>query len=189
MLNLMQIMKKIILLTPIIITLFLVNNALINACECISPAPPKESLEKSTAVFAGKVIDVDVPRGIVISTADPVKVTFEVSKVWKGPDYKTLVVTTARDGASCGYSFKQGEEYIIYTYGEGDKLSTGICSRTKPLANSQQDLEELGEGSLPTNSGSNYVHQASNFVQILSIVGGLIVLIAIVALVFRKYKK
>ena len=87
-------MKKIILLTLIIINLFLVNNALVNACSCISPALPKESLEKSTAVFAGKIIDVDVPRGIVISTADPVKVTFEVSKVWKGSDYKTLVVTT-----------------------------------------------------------------------------------------------
>ena len=60
----------------------------------------------------------------MISSADPVKVTFEVSKIWKGPDYKTLVVTTARDGASCGYPFKQDEEYIVYAYGEEDKFGT-----------------------------------------------------------------
>lgn len=182
-------MKKIILLTLIIINLFLINLSLVNACSCILPAPPKESLEKSTAVFAGKVVDVDVPIGIVISSADPVKVTFDISKVWKGSNYKTLVVTTARDGASCGYSFKKGEEYIVYTYGEGDKLSTGICSRTKLLVNAQEDLEGLGEANLPTNSGSNYVPQSSSFVQILSIIGGLIVLIIIIILVFRKYKK
>ena len=138
--------------------------------------PPKESLEKSTTVFAGKVVDIDVPSGIVISSADPMKVTFDVSKVWKGPNYKTLVVTTARDGTSCGYSFKQGEEYIVYTYGEGDKLSTGICSRTKLLANAQEDLVGLGEGNLPTNSGSK-------------IVSGLVVIIIIIVFVVRKYKK
>ena len=169
--------------------MFLVNLSLVNACSCISPAPPKESLEKSTTVFAGKVVDIDVPSGIVISSADPMKVTFDVSKVWKGPNYKTLVVTTARDGASCGYSFKQGEEYIVYTYGEGDKLSTGICSRTNLLATAQEDLVGLGEGNLPTNSGSNYVPQSPNFVQILSIVGGLVVIIIIIVFVFRKYKK
>lgn len=182
-------MKKIILLTLIIINLFLVNISLVNACSCIPPALPKESLEKSTAVFAGKVVDIDIPRGLVVSSADPVKVTFDVSKVWKGPDYKTLVITTARDGATCGYSFTQGDEYIVYTYGEGDKLSTGICSRTQLLANAQEDLEGLGEGNLPTNSASNNVPQTSNFVQILSIGGGLIVLIVIIILVFRKYQK
>ena len=182
-------MKKIFLLLLLIGSLLVVNTTVVNACSCIQPAPPQESLEQSTSVFAGKVIDIDVPSGIVVSSADPVKVTFEVSKIWKGTNYKTLVVTTSRYEESCGYLFKQGEEYIVYTYGEGDKLNTGICSRTKLLANAQEDLRELGEDNLPTNSGSNYVPQTSNLIQILLIVGGLIVLIVILTWVIRKYKK
>ena len=182
-------MRKIFLLLFIVGSLLVVNTVIINACLCIQPAPPQESLEQSTAVFVGKVIDIDVPSGIVVSSADPVKVTFEVSKIWKGPDYKTLVLTTARDGVSCGYSFKQNDEYIVYAYGEENKLSTGICSRTRLLASAQDDLQELGEGNLPTNSGSSYMPQTSNLALIISTVGIAIILIAIVVLVIRKYKK
>jgi len=182
-------MRKIILLLFIVGSLLVVNTAIVNACSCVQPAPPKESLEQSTAVFAGKVIDIDVPSGIIVSSADPVKVTFEVSKIWKGPDYETLVLTTARDGASCGYGFKENEEYIVYAYGEENKLSTGICSRTRLLANAQEDLQDLGVGDLPTNSGSNYVPQTSNFVLIASIAGIAIVLFAIIIFLIRKYKK
>lgn len=182
------IMRKIILSLFIVISLLFINTAIVNACSCVQPAPPKESLEHSTAVFAGKVVDIDVPSGLVISSADPVKVTFEVLEIWKGHDYKTLVLTTARDGASCGYSFKQNEEYIVYAYGEENKLSAGICSRTKLLTNAQEDLRELGEGNLPSNSSSGYIPQTFNLIQIISAVGFAVVLIVIVVLI-RKYKK
>lgn len=118
------------------------------ACTCIESRLPIEELEKSTAVFTGKVIDIDVRRGIVLSSADPVKVTFDVSETWKGPDYKVLVVTTVRYSASCGYPFEQGEEYIVYARGEEDKLNTGICSRTKLLAAAEEDLATLGPGTM-----------------------------------------
>lgn len=182
-------MRKIFLFLFIVGSLLVVSTAIVNACSCIQPAPPQESLEQSTAVFAGRVIDIDATTGIVVSSADPVKVIFEVSKIWKGPDYKTLILTTARDGASCGYSFKENEEYIVYAYGEEDKLSTGICSRTNLLTSAQEDLQELGAGNLPTDSGSNYVPQTFNFVLIISIVGIAIVLIGIVVLLIRRYKK
>jgi len=183
-------MRKIFLLLFILGSLLVVNTAIVNACSCAQPAPPQESLKQSTAVFAGKVIDINVPSGIAGSSADPVKVIFEVSKIWKGPDYETLVLTTARSGVSCGYSFKENEEYIVYAYGEEDKLSTGICSRTTLLANAQNDLKDLGEGNLPTNPGFNYVPQTSNLITVISIVGIAIVLIIIVVvLVVRKYKK
>ena len=74
--------------------LFSISSLSAFACSCVEPGTPLEQLEWADAVFAGKVIDVDAPGGLVISTADPVKVTFDVSKVWKGSDDKTLVVTT-----------------------------------------------------------------------------------------------
>ena len=94
-------MRKIVILLFMVASLLLVNTAMVWACSCAKPLSPKESLEKSTAVFAGKVVDIDIPQ-IATSSLDPVKITFKVSKIWKGPDYKTLVLTTARSGASCG---------------------------------------------------------------------------------------
>ena len=181
-------MKKIFLFLFVIGSLLILNTAIIDACSCIQPASPQESLEQSTAVFSGKVINIDIPSEIV-SSADPVKVTFEVSKIWKGHDYKTLVLTTERSGISCGYSFKKNEEYIVYAYGEEDSLSTNTCSRTKLLARAQEDLQELDYENLPTNSGSNSVPQTSNLVLIISIISITIVLIGIVILLIRKYKK
>lgn len=182
-------MKKLFLLLFVVGSLLVINTSLVNACSCVQPAPPKDSLEQSTAVFTGKVVDIDVPIGIVVSSADPVKITFEVSKIWKGPDYETLVLTTARGGASCGYGFIVNEEYIVYAYDEENTLSTGICSRTRLLANAKEDLQDLGAGNLPTNSGSNYVPQTSNFVLIISIVGIATVLLVITIFLIRKYKK
>jgi len=133
-------------------------NTALNTCSCALPPGPRESLEHATAVFAGKVININVLSGTSISSADPVEVTFEVSQIWKGPNYRTLAVITAINGVSCGFSFKQNKEYIVYAYGEENGLSTTICSRTKLLTNAQEDLKELGEGNLPSSSGSNKVH-------------------------------
>ncbi len=170
----------------IIISLISVNIA--SACSCAQNPLPTGALQDSTAVFAGKVTNIEVPSGLVIiSSADPVKVTFEVSKLWKGQSYKTLVVTTSRDGASCGYSFKEDEEYVVYTYGEENKLSTNICSRTKLLSNAQEDLAALGEGNIPTIEGTNVPIQ-SNFQQILWIIIGILVLV-VVFFIIRKYRK
>lgn len=157
------------------------------ACSCIEPFPPKESLEKASAVFTGKVVSIDVPK-IMISSADPVKVTFEVSKIWKGFDYKILVITTARSEASCGYSFKQGEEYIVYTRGEENELNTGLCSRTKLIANAQEDIKELGEGRLPNIENSNLSNKF-NYFQVFIIGIGTLVIITAIPLIIKKFKK
>lgn len=92
-------MREIILPFFIIVYLCIINTVIVSACSCAPLPSPQESLEKSTAVFAGKVTGIDIPNRIIISSADPVSVTFNVSEIWKGPDYKTLVVTTAREEA------------------------------------------------------------------------------------------
>lgn len=181
-------MKKIILSLSIITSLFVFNIAFVFACSCIQPTSPKEALKQSTAVFVGEVIDIDVSSGIVISSADLVKVIFEVSKIWKGPDYKTLILTTARDGVSCGYSFEQGKEYIVYARGKGKKLNVSLCSRTKLLANAQEDIEELGEGGAPSVPNSNLPYR-HNFIQIFAIGIGILIFVAAVFLINKKFKK
>ena len=77
---------------------------------------------------------------------DPTTVGFEVSTVWKGPSYATAYLTTARSEASCGFTFDEGEEYIVYSR---DGSTVSLCSRTALLENAEAELNELGEGHKP----------------------------------------
>jgi hypothetical protein len=119
------------------------------ACSCMMPGTPAQEMDRSVAVFAGRVVSINAPVGIVISSADPVVITFDVSQVWKGPEEATIRLTTARDSASCGYEFTTGQEYIVYAYHSEEGLSTGLCTRTNRLENAADDLAALGQGVVP----------------------------------------
>jgi hypothetical protein len=118
------------------------------ACSCAPPPAVSEELARKTAIFSGKVTAVTPPKKKpVMSSADPVKIDFEVTEVWKGNVAKTTAVYTAQSSASCGYQgFTEGKEYIVYAYGSEERLETGLCERTKPLASASEDLKELGTG-------------------------------------------
>jgi hypothetical protein len=120
------------------------------SCSCAPPPPPAEALAQATAVFAGTVTNIDVPGGAVISTADPIAVTFAVETVWKGPVEPTLLVTTARGQATCGYHFDLHQSYLVYAYGSENNLETDLCSRTTRLSPILEDLIVLGEGTMPS---------------------------------------
>ena len=119
------------------------------ACSCIPPRPPLESMANSDGVFAGKVLRIEAEEGLLINSADPVKVVFEVSRVWKGAEEGAIALSTARDSASCGYDFIVGEEYLVYANNGESGLTTGLCTRTMPLSTAGEDLAALGEGAVP----------------------------------------
>lgn len=116
------------------------------ACSCLPPPPPKKALEGSAAVFSGKVTDVTLEKGQKI-------VTIEVDRVWKGKVGAKVVVTTASNGAACGYNFttKGDATYLIYAYENKGVLGTNICTRTTTLAAGAADIKELGDGEKPKN--------------------------------------
>jgi hypothetical protein len=119
------------------------------ACSCLPPRPPLESMANSDAVFSGKVVRIDSEDAVIMSSADPVNVVFEVSRVWKGDEKGAIALSTARDSASCGYDFVVGEEYLVYANISDTGLTTGLCSRTMPLSSAGEDLAVLGEGTIP----------------------------------------
>ncbi len=124
----------------------------VSACSCAYPDSVKAELDRKTAVFTGKVIDiVEEKQSIALnSSADPIKVLFEVNESWKGVNSSQTIVRTARDDASCGYEFEKNKEYIVYAYGDNDNLETGYCERTTLLSDASEDLEILGQGKKPT---------------------------------------
>ncbi len=125
------------------------------ACSCAGPGSPSEELEQFDAVFTGRVVSIQHsfdPDAAPYSPRDRTTVGFEVSAVWKGDVQETMYVTTAPSDASCGFSFVEGEEYIVYGYDSSradDGYSVGLCSRTALLGQAQADLDELGQGHAP----------------------------------------
>ena len=63
-----------------------------------------------------------------------------------------MYITTPPTGGSCGFTFVEGEEYIVYghdsNYDDGG-YTVGICSRTALLELAQADLDAFGEGQAP----------------------------------------
>jgi len=116
------------------------------ACTCAPPKSPARELERSTAVFSGKVLEVKRHK----RTGDifgGVEAVFRVERAWKGVESRTVSVFTSAQSAACGYGFKEGSSYLVYAHGNAEsKLSTSICSRTRRLKDAREDLDELGAG-------------------------------------------
>jgi hypothetical protein len=118
------------------------------ACSCISPEPPQTALGKATAVFSGRVADIDEPA-FPTNTLQPVHVTLNVERSWKGPLTDEIEVRTAISSASCGFTFEENQEYLVYANGDPDDLEVSLCSRTTPLQNASADLAAFGRGITP----------------------------------------
>lgn len=125
------------------------------ACSCAAPPSVKEELDRKTAVFEGKAVDVIVPnKEIIDSSVDLVEVRFEVSRAWKGQVNANETVYTAIWSESCGYTdFEAGRSYLVSAYGSPDRLETGMCELTKPVDQASAELAELGKGYAPRSAG------------------------------------
>ena len=89
----------------------------VHACKCAEPGSPSEELEKFSAVFAGRAVSIQHsydPKAASVSPEDRTTVGFEVSAVWKGTVHEDMYITTPPTGGSCGFTFVEGEEYIVY---------------------------------------------------------------------------
>lgn len=107
------------------------------ACSCSSPGPFDREVRRAGAVFAGTPVGSEdsvgwADRLFGYSSGDPIDWTFEVDTVIKGDLKVETHVSAARDGGSCGVSFRPGRRYVVFAYeeGEGDALSTNLCTRT-----------------------------------------------------------
>ena len=134
---------------------FLASPGQAHACKCAVPGTPAEELEKFSAVFAGRVVSIRHSYDLNAASYTPddrTTVGFEVSTVWKGTVHEDMFITTPPTGGSCGFTFVQGEEYVVYAddsaYGD-DGYTASICSRTALLRQAQADLDALGEGRAP----------------------------------------
>jgi hypothetical protein len=132
--------------------------------------PIQRYISSSDAVFSGKVVEIDRPSPIK-SSEDPETVTFRVIESWKGPGGGgTLEVKTPVSGASCGYHFEEGQDYLVYAYGKGEPFETSICSGTTHLSKADEDLALLGNGE-KLKDGGDALTDTSGGVSVRAMVG------------------
>lgn len=132
------------------------------ACSCMEQTT-KEHLDSSQAVFTGKVLRIDEfhPSFPLISSSDPLTITFQTDTVWKGQPEKIIKVNTALESASCGYPFELSKKYLVYAYSSDQVLTTGLCSGTKPFDLAAADFRQLGAGIKVTETGTDSLQYVS----------------------------
>jgi hypothetical protein len=109
------------------------------ACSCMAPNPVCHSFWNTGAVFVGEVESItDLP---MVRTSPPAfflnsrRVHLRVREQFSGAHTEEVDVFTGLGGGDCGYAFAVGTSYLVFANARSDKnLATGICDRTKPLA-------------------------------------------------------
>ncbi|MGY3791703.1 hypothetical protein [Aquimarina sp. 433] len=143
----------------LLITIASIQNS--KACSCLEKDESlvkkvREAYYDADLIFTGKVIDVkDVnPNSTHQSSSDPIIYTFEIIQKYKGDTKKHYVqILSSKSEASCGYNFKLGESYLVYSgisryfskkANIASKFATSLCRRNRILENvNKKELELL----------------------------------------------
>jgi hypothetical protein len=142
----MSIVSRISILLVLAAAAIIVRPNCAYACSCRPPGTPAEELNQSDAVFLGRVVEVNAARGSITGSGDSTTVTFDVSKVWKGQITRTSILVTPGSSASCGFTFEQGKDYVVYGRMNEGSLTTNLCSRTRLAEEASEDIAALGAG-------------------------------------------
>src|SRR5436853_1034278 len=138
------------------------------ACSCapIGSNPPCQAAWGVSAVFTGTVTDITEPspispppRGSGATTGRRLAnepnpslpprnrvVHMQLGEAFFGVpnESKEIEIITGLGGGDCGYGFQVGTAYVVYAYKNSEgQLGTGICSRTRPVADAAEDLAYL----------------------------------------------
>jgi len=140
-------MRKTLLFIAMFGSTLLTANETQAQCTCIPTyvdITPRNEFNLAYAVFVGKVVAIkksqrDKNDNYVETT------TFEVTKAWKQDVNSTVTIVNEIHG--CFNGFEKNEEWLIYAYKNQDgTLGTYCCcSRTRKLANADDDLKTFAD--------------------------------------------
>lgn len=157
-------MKKFLLALFVFGALFTAQAQPVYACSCIIPGTPQEELEKSDAVFSGTVMKME-------ETISGYDVTLQVQEAWKGVEDNLIKVHTGMGGGDCGFSFREGEDYLVYASLVNGELQVYICSLTGTLEGA--DTESLGVSTVfpgTIEEGAQWIYGAAAFIVVLGMI-------------------
>ena len=102
------------------------------ACVCADMGTLADEYRRSSAVFVGRIVSLEISTMVVEGHAvENMVATFEVERRWKGPSARRLRVQTCGTQmlvCTCGVDFQLGQRYVVFA--EGKLLQTNSCNRT-----------------------------------------------------------
>lgn len=124
------------------------------ACSCAMPNPV-EAQARADIVFVGAVADTreaevslesDRPAGIPAPIFTQVSYLFAVEEVRKGPAAASVVVTSSKDGASCGAGFSVDSRWLVYgTRAADGTYSSNLCEPNQLLGDAAEVPEDAAQ--------------------------------------------
>jgi len=126
-----------------------------HACSCMGPSPTCSAFSQSPIIFKGKVIELTLLRPPVtpiknldrttstIINSGQYKVRFSVSETFRGQVQQEITVYTQEQRSACGFPFKNGTEYIVFTDENKatGQLETSKCSHTHEFEAAKDDID------------------------------------------------
>ena len=114
------------------------------ACSCL-PSKPCGLQRYGDADFVGEVLSRQFPSIASIFFPDARFFRVRVVESFRGNQKAGEIVTvkTGFGGGDCGYEFEKGRKYLIDAFQRMGVTSTGICSRTAPIEQSEVELRAL----------------------------------------------
>ena len=104
-----------------------------HACSCAA-YNVNEAYENYQVVFIGKVTDLrsQISNNKYLYPNRVIKVKFEVTKTYKGISGDNIEIVTNKDSATCGVSFEEGAEYVVFAdFNQYENAySVNLCSPT-----------------------------------------------------------
>ena len=134
-----------------LIWVFVIMPAAALACTCSKATPGVcPGLQQGDVVFLGTVIDVSTvsPAGPTpAGGANAIPITryhFRVDERFAGPYVTEIDVYSGGDDGDCGYRFKKGESYVVFTQQETEgRLFATICNGTRPASDARALVPQL----------------------------------------------
>jgi hypothetical protein len=126
------------------------------ACDCANAGPPCKAFKATPNVFTGRVTKILTIR-VKLQNGDDypqLLVLLQIERNYRGQEGKfTVEVVTGDGGGDCGFSFVEGQRYLVYAdpHPATEKLYTGICQRTRLLSEAGEDLEYLARKDDPAH--------------------------------------
>jgi hypothetical protein len=146
-----------------VLPILLLAPAQISACTCSkAPAGTCPGLQQDDVVFVGTVTNVEnVPSPVpdaanasdsqnagsappATEIAPVTRYHFKIDDKFAGPDAPEIDVFSGGDDGDCGYRFRKGDQYIVFTQQETEgRLFATICNGTRPASDGRALLPQL----------------------------------------------
>lgn len=130
-----------------VVGLLVASSQAVYPCTCIA-AGQRRSFRQAEAVFVGRVIEVRDFNGEQPSKVGwpaALEVKLKVEKSWKRAKQPEITLLSQNYTGWCGgFNFVVGEQYLLYSYSEGNWLmADSICTRSVPLAHASDQIKNL----------------------------------------------